>query len=50
MNTQTKEKAPSPFKIWCEERNYTGHRNKRMVYVSMGIGILLGFALGILIF
>jgi len=45
-----KIKEPSPFQIWLQTVNYTGHKNKRIVYVSMGIGILIGFSLGILVF
>jgi hypothetical protein len=45
----SKQKGPSPFKVWCEEKNYTGHRNKKMIYTFTMIGIMIGFALGILI-
>lgn len=45
-----KDKSPSPLKIWMEEKNYTGHRNKRIVYTFFGVGVMLGFALGILAF
>ena len=45
-----KSKETSPFAVWLSETNYTGHRNKRMIYISMSIGMLFGFALGILIF
>lgn len=43
-------KEATPFAVWLSEKNYTGHRNKRMFYSAMGIGLMLGFALGILIF
>jgi len=45
----SKQKGPSPFKIWCEEKNYTGHRNKRFVYIGFCIGVMMGFALGFLV-
>lgn len=43
-------KEATPFSVWLSEKNYTGHRNKRMFYSAMGIGIMIGFSLGILIF
>lgn len=43
------QKGPSNFKIWCEEKNYTGHRNKRMLRIVFGVGIMIGFALGIVL-
>jgi hypothetical protein len=45
-----KTKEPSPYAVWLSEQNFTGHKNKRIVYINMCIGILIGFALGILIF
>lgn len=42
------DKGPSPFKIWLEEKNYTGHRNKRIVYAMFGVGLMIGFALGVI--
>lgn len=41
-----KNKGPSPFKIWCEETNYSGHKNKYFVRLSFGLGIIFGSALG----
>lgn len=43
-----KNKGPTPFKVWMEETNYSGHRNKRIVYGFFGVGLMLGFALGII--
>lgn len=45
----SKQKGPSNFKIWCEEVNYTGHRNKRIVRIAFGLGVMMGFALGFLV-
>lgn len=48
MFGKKKDKGPTPFKIWMEETNYTGKKNKKIVYTFFVVGLMLGFALGIL--
>lgn len=43
-------KEATPFSIWLSTKNYTGKTNKRMFYVAMCIGMMIGFSLGILSF